>query len=342
MVTGVLIGILMLMLIIMCHELGHFIAGKSLGFAIEEFAIGFGPKILKWKRGETLYSLRCLPLGGFCKFVGEDTEDENPRAFNLQPKWRRIVVLIAGGIGNFVAAALAAIILLVGFGDPTVDAPAYIGEVYANSPAAVAGLQPGDLLIAVNGEGVKDWSTDLLKDLPDGSSFDMTVRRGKETLTLHVNLPAERVSENYQIGLLQDHRPVPLKNIGAIFSHTGQIVWDSITGTFKAIGRVFQGHTEEVGGPVMIVREVGVAYRDIGPFMVLLYAVLISVNLGLMNLLPLPALDGARVLFILLEALRGGKKLKANAEGMIHFVGLMAFMGLAVVVLIYDITRIAG
>ncbi|MCL2432953.1 MAG: M50 family metallopeptidase [Clostridia bacterium] len=340
MIWGIIVGIIMLLMVIISHELGHFFAGKALGFRVLEFAIGFGPKLWSRQKGETLYSVRAFPIGGFCKFDGEDQEAQDAAAFNNRPKWRRAVVLAAGGIGNVVAAYLAVVVLFFAWGVPGPPRP-YVDEVVPGSSAEQIGLLPGDLITQWNGQSVEyGYELALPDTLTEGDTVDLTVQRGNETLSFS---PVLKLSDDGRplIGITRSDNP-SYERVGffSTFNYAGKQVFLGVRLVVEALGDiVFKGDVEHVGGVVMIVNEVNTAAREFGAPMVLLICAMISVNLGIMNILPLPALDGGRILLLAVEAIRR-KPLKREVEGMIHAVGLAAFCVLAVIMVFYDIIRL--
>lgn len=328
----IFIAILVLLFMVTVHELGHYIAGKLLNFKINEFSIGFGKALYKRtspKTGE-VFSIRLFPLGGFCAFEGEDEDKENNQAFNNQKPWKRIIVLLAGVFMNFVFALLIAVIVFasVGMYFPSVR------EVYPDSGLPVAEefkLKEGDIILAVDGNYLY-LNGDLgaaLNNIESGKLFEVTVIRDgqKQNVTaVKRNFVAkdqngeEQVSnglgiwpgsEIYKLGFFEAFG----RGIAYCFRMAGVIL-----GFF---GKLITGQISlnQIGGPISTIDYTAqVARMGLRPLMEIV--TLIGVNLAVFNLLPIPALDGSRILFIIIEWIRK-KPVKRELEGKIHFIGLM-------------------
>lgn len=346
-VLYVIIALVILSAFVTLHELGHFIAGKKLGFGIVEFAIGMGPAIFKKKKDGILYSLRAFPIGGMCRFYGEDEETGDGLAFGSQKPWKRAIVLSAGAVTNIVSAIILAVIILMTIGVITDYIPSVNSFSYENSPAEEAGMLEGDVIVAVNGKELTQYDQiDSLVDLIGAADSDACVitvlRNGEEMdLTLH-NLYNETEGRN-MIGIQIGAIPV-YEKLG-FFSALGssfQYIWQMIKALFSFFGMLFQGEVKQgdVIGPVGIIVLITDAVKQ-GVAQVLEIAVLISANLGLFNLLPLPALDGGRLVFVVIEAIRK-KPVPAEKEGIVHFVGIVLLLGLIVYLSIGDISSLFG
>ncbi len=335
----VLIALICLMLMIVIHEFGHFLAGKLLGFKIDEFGIGFGPAIIKKKlKSGMLFSIRPIPLGGFCQFEGEDEDgNESPTAFNNQKPWKRIIVLISGALFNFVSAIIIIAIFFMAYGQilPTVQ------SVDPNAPAVTQeNMQEGDVILRINGRQVNilmptDFSEMLAKYedeveftviRADGNVESYTLTRGEYTTTDD----KDQLVTNYGFGFTMSISPVQLsffRAIGRSFGFAFYIVYQVLA----ILGALLTGQLgmSAVGGSITTIKTMaeGVSYG----FSSLMYIVcILSANLAIMNLLPLPALDGGRVVFTVIEWIRG-KPLNRKVEAIIHFVGLIALFGFAIV-----------
>ena len=345
-VLYVIIALLVLTVFVFVHELGHYGVGRLFKFEIDEFALGMGPVILKKKsrKNGILYALRALPIGGMCRFYGEDEDtDDAPSArvgFNRQKVGKRALVVAAGPVMNLIFAYIIAVIILASFGD---FVPAVNSFTAEDSPAAVAGMQPGDIITHVDGKRLIYYNqlTTLLQKA-DSSAAEITVERDGEPVTLVCrDIYNEQEGRNY-IGIYID---AVRKSFG-LFEALGfalQYVWGLILEMFGFFGRLFQrgGVTwNDVGGPATIIEFITLAVRSSFED-VLRLAVIISVNLGFINLLPLPALDGGRLVFMGVEAIRG-KPAPAKVEGMVHFVGLILLFGLIILLTVKDFIRIFG
>ena len=321
----------------MIHELGHYFAGRALGFSILEFSIGMGPKLLKKtsKRG-TEFNLRAFPIGGMCRFEGEDEAAVNERSFNAQKVWKRIIVVLAGPITNLVFAILLAFVTLTAFGD-------FVPAIYAvepNTPAAVAGVLPGDVIEKIDGKPVKFYfqTVDMVLAVKN-SDMPLTVKRDGEEKTLQLkNIYNEALGKN-KIGItITTERH--MFNAGESALRSVNYVSATLVETLRFIGRALQGNasSSDAAGPVAIVAIISEAVRSSGET-VLRQLVLISASLGIMNLLPIPAMDGGRLVFMLIEVVRG-KPISQEKEGMIHFIGLLLLFGLIIFLTFNDVTNL--
>ena len=332
---SILAALLVLSVLVTIHELGHFVAGRLLGFTIVEFSVGMGPVLLKKEKNGIRYCLRALPIGGMCQFYGEDQEVKDQRCFNAQPVWKRIVTVAAGPVMNLITAVLFAIITLSVYGDYMPS----IYEVNPGTPAYEAGLQSGDVITSVGGTEIQyyDDTTSLILSAPkEGTTI--TVDRNGENVSCQVkNIYNETEGRNL-IGITISPVRVQFgffKAVGASFGYVGTMVRE----TFGFFGNLFSGQVQstDVAGPVGIISYISEAVRYSFET-VLRFMVIISISLGIMNLLPLPALDGGRLVFMLIELVRG-KPIPAEKEGMVHFVGLLLLFGLIIFLTYNDISN---
>ncbi len=331
---SILVALVLLSLLVMIHELGHFLAGRALGFSILEFSIGMGPKLLKKtsKKG-TEFSLRAFPIGGMCRFEGEDQEVRSERSFNAQKVWKRIIVVLAGPLTNLVFAILLAFVTLSFFGDymPAVQ------EVTPDLPAATAGVQVGDVLLDVNGTPIRFYyqTVDMIVAVKS-ENMTLTVKRNDENIVLNLNdVYSDELGKNY-IGVTISPERV-MFGAGESALHSVNYVTGTLVETFRFLGRAAQGDvsSSDAAGPVAIVAMISEAVRT-GGETVLRLLVLISASLGIMNLLPIPAMDGGRLVFMIVEAIRG-KPIAPEKEGMVHFVGLILLFGLIIFMTFNDV-----
>ena len=335
----VLIAIVLLGVIIIVHELGHFAVGRLCGIGVVEFSVGFGPKLFGWKRKGIDYSVRVLPFGGYCKFVGEDDDNPSPNAMNQMPVWKRFLTVFAGPAMNFVLAYLAAVAMLCmfyGTVEPRIE------TVVADMPAAEAQLQPGDIVIAANGTDISrdaDGAAVLRGIIRESDSVELTVLRNGETVTTtlvpELVVTDEATGETArQIGVTFGIQPISLgaaiPEAGRYLCEITELMLDSLRNLiFKG-----QGADQMAGaiGTVAVASEIMQTDRS----MILYFVVILSLNLGIINLLPLPALDGGRLVFLIVEAIRR-KPVPPEKEGMVHAIGLMLFFLLALVLAWHDI-----
>jgi regulator of sigma E protease len=339
-IISILGAIIVIGIIIMVHELGHFTIGRACKIKVVEFAIGFGPKIKKWVKNDIIYSIRWFFIGGFTKFYGEDEESDSKLAFNNQPAGRRALSIVAGPVYNFVFAFLLVIIVLCAFGDyvPTV------GEVWQDSPAEEAGLKSGDIVESLNGVHM-DFYMELTEAQAAGNDTYMpiTVIRDGQTLSFNIlkqyyTTRGEDTYNKNMAGVAFGRQPVAygfFEAIGLSFKW----MYFILKSTVLAILGLFAGKgTQDMAGTVAVVAYLGDAIRNSFQS-VLQLGVAISVSLSIINLLPLPALDGGRLVFIAIEKIFR-KPVPRNVEGMIHFIGFAALMLLFVLMTYQDISRL--
>lgn len=343
----ILIGILLLGILIAVHEFGHFIAARICGIEVMEFSIGMGPKIVGWtgKKG-TKFSLRCIPLGGFCAFYGEDDAEgkfvDDPRAYNKQNVWKRIFTVAMGPMMNFVLALVVAIGFYALLQYPVVEP--MIVEITPDSAAQEAGLMVNDVITAVDGESVLDGTINALQTALNGQEqYDLTVKRGEETINLTVSPQYDEAAgrsligitySGHQIGTMRLTFPQAVKAGANYCLDAGAMV-------FKALGGLFTDPEirDSVSGPVGAVAIVSDAVKQDGAEAFFSLLVVISVNLGVMNLLPIPGLDGSRIVFHVVEAVRG-KPIKPEREAMVHLVGMLFLFALMIFFTFKDVLRL--
>lgn len=341
----VLIGILLLGILIAVHEFGHFIAARLCGIAVMEFSIGMGPRLGGWTgRSGTKFSLRAIPLGGYCAFYGEDdakgvTQDD-PRAYGKQNVWKRIFTVAMGPVMNFILAFLVSLMFYWTSGYlevlPTVD------EVSAGSPAAIAGIQAGDIITGVNGTDYTGAATSRIQEALNGKgeAADVTVLRGDTPITFTVTPQWNQDAKRYLIGItfMSRTRPMP-------FGDAAACAWDYCAEAGSAVVKALKGLVtdpavrDQVAGPVGTVSVVSQQVKENGFDAFISLLVLISVNLGLMNLLPIPGLDGSRIVFHLIEAVRG-RPVKPQREAMVHLIGMAFLFGLMIFFTVKDVLRL--
>ena len=424
----ILIALLVFSVIVLFHELGHFLLAKRNGIAVTEFSLGMGPRLLSTEKGGTRYSLKLFPIGGSCMMVGEDEDDDSERSFNNASVWARISVVAAGPIFNFILAFVFAMIItsVVGYD------PARVLQVTEGSPAAQAGLKEGDIIKEFQGRhisigrdldsymtlhGLKDEEISLTYER-DGKKHDIQFQANSESrYMLGFTYLSEGIPEITQVMLnsamtkagvmpgdiireingtavadsqeiqayLQEHpldgteitlgieRDGKVETISAIPQMTKHVdsgfiyniyrektnflgvmkysaveVWYWVSTTVESLMMLIKGQfsVNDLSGPVGIIDVIGDSYEEAkseGAMMVwmqmLYWAILLSANLGVMNLLPIPALDGGRLVFLLIESVRK-KRLNPNVEGMIHFAGFVLLMMLMVFVMFNDFRRL--
>ena len=345
----ILLAIVIIGIIVTFHEFGHYLVGRLCGIGIVEFSVGFGPRLLGWERKGIKYSLRAIPLGGYCAFVGEDEQNDDPRAMNNQPVWKRFLTVLAGPAMNFVLAFIVCVMMLHGY--MTAETFPVIDSVVADMPAEAAGLQKGDRITAINGTEITNdgygtaMVSQTIRQVEPGSPVTLTVDRNGEPVTLTMNTQAvETTSEDGQtttqhgmIGIYFTSRTYTLgesiRYAGDYMVSTVKLMLDSLRGLF------FHGEgADKVTGTVGIIAVVSEYAREgMGEILWLMFV--ISLNLGIVNLLPFPALDGGRLVFLIIEAIRR-KPIPPEKEGLVHTIGLLVVFGLFILLTFHDIYRL--
>lgn len=340
----IVIALLIFSLIIVIHELGHFLLAKKNGIYVTEFSLGMGPRLVSFIKGETRYSLKLLPFGGSCMMLGEDESSDDERSFGKKPVWARISVVVAGPIFNFILAFVLSLFIVGSIG---YDSPV-IYQVMDGYPAQEAGIQAGDKIIKINNEKINLYREISFYGLVNqGVTADIAYERdGKQYNTTLVPMFNEETG-SYLYGFYGSGSRIKGNALTTI-QYSAYEVKYWINTTIKSIGMIFQGKVtkDDVSGPVGMVDMIGQTYEESksdGALYVWLnmlnISIFLSANLGVMNLLPLPALDGGRLVFLIIEAIRG-KAIDQEKEGMVHFVGLMLLMALMVFVMFNDIKRL--
>ena len=345
----IVLFVLVFGVIVVGHELGHFLLAKANGITVVEFSVGMGPKLLRFKKGGTEYSLRLLPIGGACMFEGEDGLDNDngtpsEGAFPNASVWARISTVFAGPFFNFILAYILAMIV-VGYAGS--DRPVINGLI-DGYPAQEAGMQPGDVITRMNGERIyvarEIW---LNTYVGAGETMKVEFLRDGEKHTVTLVPKYGEKEERYLLGFNGYGDYVDCRNAG-IFKYSYYEVRYSLRATIKSLGMLIQGKAskDDISGPIGVAQVIGEVKEQAEPYgiwMVILnminIALLLSVNLGVMNLLPLPALDGGRLVFLIIEAIRG-KPVPPDKEGMVHFAGFVVLMVLMVFVMFNDISRL--
>ena len=337
------LAIIVLLLMVLIHETGHYVAGRILKFKINEFSIGFGKAIFSKtnKRGEKI-SLRLFPLGGYCAFEGENDDEKSELkkdSFNAQKPWKRIIVYLAGVTFNLISAVVFSFILLVSFGYDIPEVSA-IDNRYLNSSA----FQVGDAIYEVDGTKIdfikENTLSNLLAKYNEGEKFDLTVKRNGEFVTIQVSLQ-QAFDESNKLLFDEDGKPIlrlgisttshPLsfgEALARCVPFTAGLVWMVLKSFWLLI--TFQLPLNQIGGPITTVSVIA-SQASQGLSTLLFLLPLIAANLGVFNLLPFPALDGAHVIFTTIEWIRK-KPINRTVEGYIHFAGLVILFAFVILV----------
>jgi regulator of sigma E protease len=344
-------AIVLLGLIIFVHELGHFLSAKLMGVRVLKFSLGFGPKLIGKKYGDTEYLISSIPLGGYVKMLGESSgeelqEKEKIFAFNYQPVWKRFIIVFLGPLFNLVFA-IVIFFFVFSYGIPVLLPE--VGDVLPQSPAERAGLMKGDTVISIDGSQVTQWDemTKIIHTSP-GRSLNLKIKRKSEVVTLSVIPEKKRIQDLFgqgkEVGL------IGIKPSGNTFikksdltesltnavSRTWEIAVLTMVSIVKLIQRVIP--METIGGPILIVQMAG-EQASLGVLNFFIFMAIININLGILNLLPIPILDGGHILFLGIEAVRR-KPLEEKFINIAQRVGLALILLIMVFALYNDLIRI--
>ncbi|MGN0686764.1 MAG: M50 family metallopeptidase [Oscillospiraceae bacterium] len=333
--------------IILIHELGHFVAAKLSGIQVNEFSIGMGPVLFRWGKGETKYSFRLLPIGGFVSMEGEDGSSDNPRAFNRRPIWKRMIVILAGAIMNLILGFF----VTLGFLGTCDDIATTTVSGFRGSSVSSSQLNVGDKITAIDGLPIFT-SSDIVYKLQNSDTkneagnltIDITVLRNGEKVLLKDVEFATKLNEDGTGSVYLDFTVLPMERtfvnmISESFRESlsiGRIIIMTLVDMLRGKYGI-----NDLSGPVGVVQVVSetIATQEVWlPDFLYLFAFL-TINVGVFNLLPIPALDGCRFLFLIIEAIRR-KPLKPETEGMVHFVGFAVLMLLMLVVTFNDVAKL--
>lgn len=340
---SIVIALLVFSVIILFHEFGHFLLAKLNKITVVEFSLGMGPRLLSFEAGGTRYSWKLLPFGGSCMMLGEDGEEEEEGSFGSKSVWARMSVIAAGPIFNFLLAFIMALFIVGNLG---YDVPVLL-NVTEGMPAADAGLQAGDRIVKMNGKRIH-----LYREVQNYSMFhqgETVIFQYERDGELHeATVTPELTNGSYKYGIGGNINYRQKTNVLETLEYSAYEVYYWIDTTVSSLGLLFKGgvQLDDMSGPVGVVDAIGTTYqesRDEGAFYVwmnlLNIAILLSANLGVMNLLPIPALDGGRLIFLIVEAIRR-RLVEPELEAKIHFAGLMLLMLLMVVVMFNDVKKL--
>jgi regulator of sigma E protease len=349
---AVVAAIVVLGFLIVVHEFGHFIVAKRSGVGVLKFSVGFGPKLFGRTVNGTEYVLSAIPLGGYVKMVGEDpdaAETADPRiSFSHQNIWKRVAIVVAGPLFNLLFAFIAFSVVLAVYGQRVPSDVAKVGGVMAGMPAARAGLQIGDVVTAVNGQAVASWDelSNAIRS-SGGRPVEVALRRDEQSLTVSLtpeakpdkNIFGEVVGEAYVIGIERGFDQVSIGPLEAIGAGARQTAW-WIETLVMSVVKILQGKipAQDIGGPILIVQAAG-QQAQIGLESLLLFMAVISINLGILNLLPIPILDGGHLLFFLVEGVMR-RPLDMRHREIMQQVGLVILLGLMAFAFYNDILRV--
>jgi regulator of sigma E protease len=348
--------ILVLGLLIFVHEFGHFIFAKLFGVRVLKFSLGFGPRVAGKIIGETEYVISAFPLGGFVKMFGENPDEqqiadaEKRVSFAHKPVWQRFCIVLAGPVFNLLFAFVLFFMVFTFVGIPTPVDTTRIGKVNENSPAALAGLQKGDEILSINNRETLSWDDvlDVVKE-SEGTPLAIVVQRERESITVEVvpaidavkNVFGEEVEQRYMIGIMKaDEITWEPSSLSTSLENAARQTWMYISLTVMGFVKIIQQvvPASEIGGPILIAQIAGEQMKA-GWLNLIYFMSLLSVNLGILNLLPIPVLDGGHLVFLTIEGLRR-KPLNERAQIIAQQVGIGLLGTLMIFVFYNDIVRL--
>ncbi|ERL03640.1 RIP metalloprotease RseP [Mitsuokella sp. oral taxon 131] len=341
MVLTIAAAIFVFGLLVLVHELGHFITAKLTGMRVDEFAIGFGPKLVSFKHGETAYSIRAVPLGGFNDIAGMDPEDKDAgdRGYSAKPVLSRMIVIIAGSAMNLILPIFLFFGIYFFSGVATPSTEPVLGRVIEGEAADKAGLQDGDRILAIDGKPVETW-TDLLAAIRDkgGETLSFRVARGGEEVEAQVTPVYDAQQKRAMVGVMgatETRHPGFAESVQLAVTRTAAILYAMAEALYKIL---LELSGAELAGPLGVAQMAG-EVAQMGFVPLLNFAAFLSLNLGLVNLFPIPALDGGHFLLLCVEAVRG-KPLGPKAFGYVQRVGIALLLLLMLFATKNDIMRV--
>ena len=341
---GIILAILLFSAIVIFHELGHFLLAKKNKIRVDEFSLGLGPTIFGKQFGETKFSLKLLPFGGACMMGEDDVDDMSEGSFNSKSVWARMSVIVAGPVFNLILAWILCMIIIgwTGYRAPVVSS---VTDGYS---AQEEGIEPGDVIKKIGGKSVHIWNDISLYNMMHAGTKSVEVKYERDGKDYTVVLePKQNEGDAFPLLGITGGEMVRPGVIGTV-RYGAYTVKYWITYTVDSLKMLISGKVgvKDLSGPVGIVSAVDDVYQEAAPagmavviLNLLNIGVLLTANLGVMNLLPLPALDGGRLVFLIIEAVRG-KRVPPEKEGMVHFAGFVLLMALMVVIMLNDILKL--
>jgi len=340
---GIILAILVFGIIVFIHELGHFLLAKANKIRVDEFSLGMGPRLFSFVKGETRYSLKLLPLGGSCMMGEDDVDDMSEGSFNSKSVWARMSVVVAGAAFNFLLALVFSMIVVgyTGYDEPV------ISGVVEGFPAQEAGLQEGDRIVKMNNKKINIWREITYYNMfHPGETVDLVYERDGEKHEATIT-PKKDEDGNYLIGITSPAQYEKANLLTATQYGIYEVKFWICT-TLESLKMLVTGDVgvDQLSGPVGIVSVVDETYqqsKSYGVMVVIMQmlniGILLSANLGVMNLLPLPALDGGRLVFMIVEAIRG-KRVPPDKEGWVHGIGMILLLALMAFVMFNDVKKL--
>lgn len=343
----IVVGVLLFGFIIFSHELGHFLMAKVSGIRVNEFALGMGPKLFGFRRGGTEYTLRLLPIGGFCALEGEDEDSDDESAFGNKSVWRRILVIIGGGLFNIILGYILMVLVLA---PQKVYATTTLSQFAENSATAAAGAQVGDRIVEIDGYAIyTDRDLSFAMALADPKAVRMVVERDGQRVDLgEFAMNTQTMEDGKEIAMLDFYVQPEQRSLLGVLGRAGADTFSTARMVVESLKGLLTGRfgLNEVAGPVGTAQAISQAAgaglsQGFGQAVsnIVIMMIMITVNLGIVNLLPLPALDGGRLLFLIWEGVTR-KPVPAKYEGYVHAAGFMLLIGVMVLVTFHDVWRI--
>ena len=340
---GIVLAIIVFGTIVFVHEMGHFLLAKANGIRVDEFSLGMGPRLFSFVKGETRYSLKLLPLGGSCMMGEDDVDDMSEGSFNSKSVWARMSVVVAGAAFNFLLALIFSMIVIAytGYDEPV------ISGVVEGFPAQEAGLTEGDRIVKMNNKKINIWrEISYYNMFHPGETVDLVYERDGEKYETTIT-PKKDEDGNYLIGITSPAQYEKANLLTAAQYGVYEVKFWICT-TLESLKMLVTGDVgvDQLSGPVGIVSVVDETYqqsKSYGVMVVIMQmlniGILLSANLGVMNLLPLPALDGGRLVFMVVEAIRG-KRVPPDKEGWVHGIGMILLLALMAFVMFNDVKKL--
>jgi len=343
-----IIFIIALSVLVMVHEWGHFIAARKTGVRVEEFGLGLPPRIIGKKIKGTIYSLNWLPIGGFCKLYGEDGDGSGGDAFNHKKPWQKLIIVLGGVIMNLVLAIVIFSVVYTILGVPKETDRVKVLEVAQNSPAQKAGLKENDWIVKVGDREIKK-TNELIDEVAKykGKTVDLTIGESKKIVKVEVreNPPAGEGAIGVAISNSEMEK-IPWYRIdkGIVAGFKEAYYWGKIIaeGVFKMVGGLFVGNVpKDVSGPIGMYEATSAINKNQGLLAVVHFFGIVSVNLAIVNVLPFPALDGGRIIFVLYEMI-ARKKANQKVEVIVNNIGMLILLSLILLITVGDVARLLG
>jgi regulator of sigma E protease len=342
---SILIAIVGLGMLVVLHEGGHYLAARLCGMRVERFSIGFGPTLLGFKRGETTFQIAPIPLGGFVQITGlnphEEFDHNDPFVYPNRPRWMRLFTIIAGPLANYLTAFVIMLFVFTILGVPVPSKIEHVADVEANSAAAVAGLRAGDAIVKANGHDISVDHTirDEIK-VTEAAPLPLEIQRDGKTIALTIT-PRQKAPGQFQIGVYLDHSELKALPFASAAKEALVYPYEKSKLILGGLYNMVTGKEKaELSGPIGITREIArAANRSVWDYFGII--AMLSVYLGLFNLLPLPALDGGRALFLSIEAVIR-RQINPRIDATVHTVGLVFLVGVLLFVSFKDVTHMFG